>query len=138
MSDIPPVVPPAAPVSDVNDNDKLMAALSYFFTPIVGIIVLLVDTMKVRPYQKYHAIQSIGLFVAEIVFYVLACVLYVACTTVSLGFLGFCLWVVFFIPLIPNIYYTYLAYAKPSYFEIPVLTKFMVQQGWLSSSLPTV
>ena len=116
---------------DVNDNDKLMAALAYFFTPIVGIIILLVETMKGRPYQKYHAIQSIGLFVAEMVFYVLACIVYFACTALSAGILGLCLWVLFFLPLIPNIYYTYLAYAKPAYFEIPVLTKFMTQQGWL-------
>ena len=125
------------PAGDVTDNDKLMAALSYFFTPIVGIIVLLVDTMKIRPYQKYHAIQSIGLFVAEMVFYVLACILFLVCTTLSAGILGICLWVLFFVPLIPNIYYTYLAYAKPSYFEIPTLTKFMVQQGWLGGA-PTV
>ena len=116
---------------DVNDNDKLMAALAYFFTPIVGIIILLVETMKVRPYQKYHAIQSIGLFVAEMVFYVLACIVYFACTALSAGILALCLWVLFFLPLIPNIYYAYLAYAKPAYFEIPVLTKFMTQQGWL-------
>ena len=80
------------PPGDVTDNDKLMAALSYFFTPIVGIIVLLVDTMKVRPYQKYHAIQSIGLFVAEMIFYVLACVVYFACTALTAGILGLCLW----------------------------------------------
>ncbi|MBI4785449.1 MAG: hypothetical protein HY782_00150 [Chloroflexi bacterium] len=117
--------------TDVNDNDKLMAALAYFFLPIVGAIILLVETMKVRPYQKFHAIQSLGLFVAEMVFYVLACIVYFACTALSAGILGLCLWIIFFLPLIPNLYYTYLAYAKPAYFEIPVLTKFMVQQGWL-------
>ncbi len=135
-NEIPPTVPPVPPTpfsTDINDNDKLMAALSYLLTPLVGIIVLLVDTMKARPYQRYHAIQSIGLFVAELVFYVLACVLYTACSAISMGILACVLWVIFFIPLIPNIYYTYLAYAKPSYFEIPYLTKFMQQQGWLKT-----
>jgi uncharacterized membrane protein len=117
--------------TDINDNDKLMAALAYFFTPLVGIIIMVVDTMKIRPYQRYHAIQSIGLFVAELVFYVLACIIYTACTALSAGLLGCVLWILFFVPLIPNIYYTYLAYAKPSYFEIPMLTQFMQQQGWL-------
>src|SRR5512143_3936984 len=100
MSDLPPTPPPAdlppyeAPPStppvtpmvsptDINDNDKLMAALAYFFTPLVGIIIMVVDTMKTRPYQRYHAIQSIGLFVAELVFYVLACIIYTACTALS-------------------------------------------------------
>lgn len=127
---------PLAAPSDVNDNDKLMAALSYFLTPIVGIIVLLVDTMKARPYQRYHAIQSIGLFVAELIFYVLACVVTAVCgailtATVILTPLTICLPLLFFLPIIPNIYYAYLAYTKPGYFEIPTLSKFMVQQGWL-------
>ncbi len=125
---------PIPAATDINDNDKLMAALSYFFTPIVGIIVLLVESMKVRPYQNYHALQSIGLFVAELVFYVLACILYFACTALSAGILGCVLWILFLLPLIPNIYYTYLAYAKPAYFEIPVVTKFMIQQGWLKTA----
>ncbi len=127
---------PVAAPSDVNDNDKLIAALSYFLTPIVGIIVLLVDTMKARPYQRYHAIQSIGLFVAELIFYVLACIVTTVCggilaATVVLSPVAVCLPLLFFLPIIPNIYYAYLAYAKPSYFEIPTLTKFMMQQGWL-------
>jgi uncharacterized membrane protein len=117
--------------TDINDNDKLMAALSYFFTPIVGIIVLLVESMKARPYQYYHALQSIGLFVSELAFYIVACILYTVCTALTAGILGCVLWILFLLPLIPNIYFTYLAYAKPSYFEIPVVTKFMIQQGWL-------
>ena len=49
--------------TDVVENDKLMAALAYFLTPIVPAIILLVDTMKVRPFQRYHAIQALGFFV---------------------------------------------------------------------------
>jgi uncharacterized membrane protein len=126
MSEAPLVTP-----ADINDNDKLMAALCYFLTPIVPIIVLVVETMKVRPYQKYHALQGLGAFVGLMLFEVLACVLYFACTVLTAGILAICLWVIFFLPYIPLLYYTYLAYAKPSYFEIPVITKFMRQQGWL-------
>ncbi len=138
-NEVPPTVPPVSPIvssTDINDNDKLIAALSYLLTPLVGIIILLVDTMKARPYQRYHAIQSIGLFVAELAFYVLACILTTVCggilaATIVLAPLAICMSLLFFLPLIPNIYYTYVAYAKPSYFEIPYLTKFMQQQGWL-------
>ncbi|MDE3091487.1 MAG: DUF4870 domain-containing protein, partial [Chloroflexota bacterium] len=118
--------------TDLTDNDKLMAALSYFLTPIVPVIVLLVESMKARPYQKYHAIQSLGLFVAFMVYSVIACIVYFACTIVTAGILGICLWVIFFVPYIPIIYYTIIAYTRGQYFEIPVITKFMVQQGWLS------
>jgi uncharacterized membrane protein len=120
------------PASDVNDNDKLMAALAYFFTPLVPVIILVVDSMKIRPYQKYHALQSLGLFVAAMLFSVLTCICYFVGTIVSAGILGFCLWVIFFIPYIPFIYYTIIAYTRGEYFEIPVITKMMIQQGWLS------
>ena len=122
------------PASDVNDNDKLMAALSYFFSPIVPVIVLLVESMKVRPYQKYHAIQSLGLWVVAMLYSVFACICYFLGTLVTAGILGFCLWVIFFLPLIPFVYYAIIAYARPVYFEIPVVTKFMKQQGWLSTT----
>ena len=116
--------------SDVNDNDKLMAALSYFFTPIVPIIVLLVESMKVRAYQKYHAINALGYYAAELIFFIVLCICVSILTAVTFGFGGL-LSCLFFVVLIPRIYYAYLAYSKPSNFEIPVVTKFMQQQGWL-------
>ena len=44
---------------DITENDKLMAALSDPI-PIVAIIILLVEDMKNRPFQKFHAIQAIA------------------------------------------------------------------------------
>ena len=115
-------VPPA---DDVTDNDKLMAALSYPI-PIVAIIILLVEDMKDRPFQKYHAIQAIA---ANVVLWVaivlLGCVLGVV--TIFIG--GICgsaailLWFV-------TLYWAYQAY-QGLYFEIPYLTKFMKDQNWL-------
>ncbi len=119
-----------APVGDLTDNDKLMAALAYFLTPVVPVIVLLVESMKVRPYQKYHAVQALGLFGAEAIFYIIACICVTVLSVVTLG-IGACLVVLFFIPIIPNIYYAIIAYTRGQYFEIPVVTKFMIQQGWL-------
>jgi uncharacterized membrane protein len=119
---------PYVPTSDINDNDKLMAALSYFFAPIVGVIVLLVESMKSRPYQKYHALQSIGLGVAE---WVVSIVLCICVTLLSFVGIGLCLTPLLFVPFLASLYYAFVAYTKPSYFEIPVVTKFMIQQGWL-------
>jgi uncharacterized membrane protein len=121
----------ASPAADLNDTDKLMAALSYFLTPIVPAIVLLVDTMKVRPYQKYHAVQALGLFGVEVIFYILICVCTTVLSVVTLG-IGACLSLLFFLPIIPNIYYAIIAYTRGTYFEIPVVTKFMIQQHWLT------
>jgi uncharacterized membrane protein len=129
MSEVPS--PISQPI-DVNDNDKLMAALAYFITPIVPVIILVVESMKERPYQKYHALQSLGLFVASLLYSLVACVLYFACTIVTAGILGICLWVIFLVPAIPFVYYTIIAYARPAYFEIPFITKFMIQQKMLT------
>ncbi len=129
MSQVPPV---ASAPGDITDNDKLMAALAYFFSPLVPVIILLVDTMKIRPYQKYHALQSLGLFAATMLYSVVACVAYTACSFVTMGILAMCLWVIFLLPAIPFIYYTIIAYTRGQYFEIPVVTKFMAQQGWLT------
>jgi uncharacterized membrane protein len=86
--------------------------------------------MKARPYQKYHALQALGLFVAEFVFAIVVCI----CTTIgSLFVIGICFSIFFLVPLIPNIYYAIVAYSRPTYFEIPVITKFMTQQGWLTT-----
>ena len=125
MSQIPPT-------TDLTDNDKLMAALAYFFSPIVPVIILLVETMKVRPYQKYHAVQSLGLFVVSMGYTLIACILFFACSIVTAGVLSICLWILFLVPLVPFVYYAIISYTSCQYFEIPVLAKFMAQQGWLT------
>ena len=57
---------------------------------------------------------------------VLACILGV----VTLG-IGACCG---FFPILALVYYAYLGY-QGDYFEIPLLTDFMVQQGWLEGSV---
>lgn len=120
----------APPAGDITDNDKLMALLAYLIGVIVPLIILLSEEMKKRAFQRYHAIQSLGLSAACILYEIVACLLYTLLTTVSAGILGFCLWILWFLPLIPMIYYAIKAY-QGEYVEIPVLTNFMKQQGWL-------
>ncbi len=120
------VVPP----SDVTDNDRLMAALSYVFMGLVSLIVLLTESGKTRAFQRYHAIQSLGLAVAAIVFEVLYCICSFILTAVTGGLLGCILWIFAFLPWVPGLYYAYQAY-QGKMFEIPVLTQFMRQQKWL-------
>lgn len=120
--------PPMA--SDISSNDRLWAALSYFFTPIVGIIVLVMDDTKNRPFPRYHAIQSFGFAAAVFLIEILATIVFTCGSIITLG-LGACvLWILFFLPLPLAIYYTYLAY-QGKYFPIPGITNLMIQQGWL-------
>ncbi len=108
-----------APMSpDATSDDKLWAALGYPIV-LVAIIVLFMEDKKNRPFIKFHAVQSIA---TNVVFIILGTII----TAVTLGFGGICfplLWLVF-------LYWAYLAY-QGQMFEIPVVTNFIKNQGWV-------
>lgn len=103
-------------MNDINDQDKLMSALAY---PIglVAIIILLVEDMKKRPFQKYHAVQALAV---NVVIVVLSIVLG---WTVILACVPLLLW-------LATLYWAFKAY-QGEYFEIPALTNFLKGQGWI-------
>jgi uncharacterized membrane protein len=102
-----------------NSNDKLFGLLSYLLAPIVGIIILVSDSMKNNPVLKKHAVQSIALSVAiGIIFFVVS--------LVTFGF-GGCLFPIF---AIPAIIYGIQAYQGKDV-TIPVVTDFCKKQGWI-------
>ena len=106
------------PMMEVTSDDKLWSALSYVFAPIVGIIVLLMEDKKSRPFIKFNAVQSIA---ASIAFWIVATII----TTVTIGFGGLCvpvLWLVF-------LYWAYQAYQGQTV-NIPVVSNFIKNQGW--------
>ncbi len=104
-------------MNDINDQDKLMAALAWII-PIVAIVILVVEDMKKRPFQKYHAVNSLVFTVA---FFVIITIL----SVVTFGF-GGCLGILWFIV----IYWAIKAY-QGEWVEIPVVTKFVKNQGWV-------
>jgi uncharacterized membrane protein len=112
----------------VNDQDKLMAAVAWVI-PIVAIVILLVEDMKNRPFQKYHAISSLAfsavLFVIFIVGSIIVSIL--AAVTFGIGgFLGCCL----ILPWLAVFYYAFQAY-QGQWVEVPMLTDFIRNQGWV-------
>jgi uncharacterized membrane protein len=143
MPELPPAPAAAAPsgswqAKDTTDNDRLMAGLAYATQVIVPIIVpavmLLAEESKKRPFQKFHAIQSLGFLVAAVIYEILAAILFTGLTIVSAGCLGCILWILFLVPIVPALYYAWQAY-KGLYFKIPFLTDFMVNSKWLE--IPT-
>lgn len=123
---------PATPVysgEPPSSNDRLLAALGY---PIwlVALIVLFLEGPKDRAFTRYHAIQALGFNVAAVIFYFVAGIL-----SVCMGSVNFILWclgsLLFIVPFAIALYFAYLAYTKANYFEIPVITDLMTQQGWL-------
>lgn len=119
---------------EANESDRLWGLLAYLSQVIVPIIIpvlmLILDPNKDRPFQRYHGIQSLGFLVVLAVYEVLAGAVFAILTVVTLGCLAAILWILFLVPIVPAIYYGYLAY-QGKRFEIPYLTPFMRNQGWL-------
>ena len=120
--------------TEASENDRLMAALAYASQIVIPIIIplimLLSETSKNRPFQRYHAVQSLGFLVAALIYEIVAAIVFTVLTVISFGCLGLILWIHFFLPIIPALYYAYLAY-QGKRFEIPFVTNFMRQQNWL-------
>ncbi len=111
-----------------NADDKLFAALSYILWP-VAVIVLLSENNKNRPFQRYHAVQALSLGVA-----ILILLLPLICVDVILGQISSLLSRLFFpVFLVPVVFVFWLAYRayQGEQFEIPYLTEFIKNQGWL-------
>ena len=55
------------PMMDVTSDDKLWAALAYVFSPLVPIIILLMEDKKNRPFIKAHNTQALILGIITVV-----------------------------------------------------------------------
>ena len=100
-----------------NSNDKLLAALTYPI-PLIGIVILISDSMKNNPYLRTHAVQSLVMGVALwVVSAVLAPAAGIGCL-IGLATLGL------------TIYYGIQVYNGKE-FTIPVVTDFCKNQKWI-------
>jgi uncharacterized membrane protein len=126
--------------AEASQDDKLIALLSYVtqivIPLIMPIIVLLSESSKKRPFQRYHAVQSLALM---LLFIAIA-----AAATIGTGIiqvipligqlvavLMLCLmpigWIMAVIALL---YYGYQAF-QGKRFSIPGLTSMLRDQGWI-------
>lgn len=98
-------------------DDRLWALLSYLFTPLIPIIILLMQDKKDRPYIKSHTMQALVLGVALVIINTIGAFIPV---------LG-CIFPIATLVLV--IYYGIKAYRGEN-FDIPVITNFVKSQGW--------
>jgi uncharacterized protein len=108
----PTITPPP---DDVTSDDKLWALLAYIFTPVVPIILLLMEDKKNRTFIRAHNYQALALGVIQVVLWALS----FTCVTAILGLLLF----------VAQIYWGIQAY-NGNYVTIPVVTDFIKRQGW--------
>ena len=103
--------------TDVTSDDKLWALLGYVLSPIVPVIVLLLEDKKNRPFIRYHNMQALVVGVANVVLsLLLAWTLVLACVP-------FIVWVAL-------VYWGIQAY-QGQWVKIPVVTDFVKNQGWV-------
>ena len=102
--------------TEVSSDDRLWAALGYVFSPLIPIIMLLVEDKKNRPFIRYHAVQSLAVGV----------VLFIVVSVLAVITFG-CSGILWFIML----YWAYKSY-KGEYVTIPVVSDFIKNQGWVA------
>jgi uncharacterized membrane protein len=99
--------------TEITDDDRLWAALVWLplspLWPIIAIVALLMEDKKDRPFIRYHAVLSLVTGVVGIV-------LSFVCVGV--------------IVILAMFYFAYQAY-QGQLVEVPYLTKFAKEQGWL-------
>ncbi len=96
-------------MDEISSDDKLWALLGYIFG-IIAVLALLLEDKKNRPFLKYHAMNALLLW--AVIF-----------LTSWLCGLGFFVWIY-------AIYLGIKAYGG-DWIEIPVVTDFGKNQGWM-------
>ncbi len=94
--------------SEVTSDDKLWALLAYIFSPLVPIILMLMEDKKSRPFIKAHNAQALILGITAVV------------TS------GFCVGILVWFYML---YLGFQAYQGKTV-EVPGITNFVKNQGW--------
>ena len=101
---------------EITSDDKLWALLAYILTPIVPIIIMLMEDKKNRPFLRAHNAQALVVGIVNVIVGVLlGWTLVLSCVPVIIWFVC--------------IYWGIQAYGGKT-FDIPVITNFVKNQGW--------
>ena len=103
--------------SSITSDDKLWALLAYIFSPLVPVIILLMQDKKNRPFIKAHNAQALALgLILWVINGVLTPLMGIGCITGVATLV-----IVIFYGVKAN---------KGEYINIPVITDFVKKQGW--------
>ena len=101
--------------NEVTPDDKLWALLAYIFTPLVPIIIMLMEDKKNRPFLRAHNGQALVIGVIQLVMWSLS----FTCIT----------GIIAIIVLVAQIYWAVQAY-QGNLVNIPVITDFVTTWHW--------
>ncbi len=99
---------------EISDDDKLWALLAYVLTPIVPILILVIEEKKQRPFLRAHNAQALAWGLLTLIASLV--------TSFLCGILGLVMWLV-------GCYWGWQAY-QGQMVTIPVVTDFVKKQGW--------
>jgi uncharacterized protein len=116
--EVPITEEPMSSMDGITDDDKLWAFLAYVFTPIVPIILMLMEDKKNRPFIKAHNAQALAWGVVNLIG-----------GTILSSVLFFCLGAPSIIIWAVGVYWGWQAYQGQEV-TIPFVTDFIKQQGW--------
>ena len=94
--------------NEITQDDKLWALLSHIFCPVIGVVLLLIEDKKDRPFIRYNAIVSIILGILWVL--------------LSWACIGILVW--FY-----AVYVGFKSY-QGEWVEVPVISDFVRNQGW--------
>jgi uncharacterized protein len=103
------------PGMDVTSDDKLWCLLTYILSPVVPIIVMLMEDKKNRPFIKAHNVQALILGAINLVVALFSWLVFPLCINLAL-----------FVYLI----YCGIKAYQGALVKIPVVTDFVKNQGW--------
>lgn len=115
MTDDTPMAETPPPEIEITDDDRLWALLAWILTPLVPILLLVMEDKKDRPFIKAHNGQALAIGVVQVVLWALS----FTCITAIVGIFLF----------LAQIYWGIQAY-NGKYVTIPVVTDFVKDQGW--------
>lgn len=95
-------------------DDRLWALLAYVFTPVIPIIILLLEDKKDRPFIRAHNVQALMWGLLSMIVPIV---------------LFFCFGTPYLVMWLIGVYWGYKAY-QGELVEIPVITDFVKNQGW--------
>ncbi len=122
--------------AEATADDRLIGMLVYIIPVLLPVIVLLSESGNKRPFQRYHAVQSLGL---SIVFAMIGLAATIGTAIIQIvpligslvGLLMLCLTpIAMLMVVIAMFYYGYQAY-QGKRFAIPGLTNFLRDQKWV-------
>lgn len=121
---------------NANSDDRLVGLLCYAVPVLMPLLVLFSESSQKRPFQRYHAVQSLGLDIAFAVITVAVSIGTLILQVIPIigwliGLVVFCLSpIAFMMAVVALLYYGYQAY-QGKRFAIPGLTGFLRDQRWL-------